>query len=55
MAAADVPALLEVIVKVSDFATVQGDKLRALDLNPVIVHPSGKGITIADVVIEPSQ
>ena len=54
-ARADVPALFELIVKVSDFATAQGDKLRALDLNPVIVHPIGNGITIADVVIEPSQ
>ena len=54
-ARADVPALLELIVKVSDFASAQGDKLGALDLNPVIVHPIGNGITIADVVIEPSQ
>ena len=54
-ARADVPALFELIVKVSDFATAQGDKLRALDLNPVIVHPIGNGITIVDVVIEPSQ
>ena len=53
-AEADVPALLELIVKVSDFAVVQGDALRALDLNPVIVHPRGNGITIADVLIEPS-
>ncbi len=54
-AEADVPALLELIVKVSDFAVAQGDALRALDLNPVIVHPHGNGITIADVLIEPSQ
>jgi acyl-CoA synthetase (NDP forming) len=53
-AEADVPALLELIVKVSDFAATQGDALRALDLNPVIVHPRGNGITIADVLIEPS-
>ena len=53
-AEADVPALLELIVKVSDFAAAQGDALRALDLNPVIVHPRGNGITIADVLIEPS-
>ncbi|GIS87598.1 MAG: hypothetical protein CM1200mP18_03080 [Gammaproteobacteria bacterium] len=49
-----VPALLELIIKVSDFAAVPGDALRALDLNPVIVHPRGNGITIADVLIEPS-
>ena len=53
-AEADVPALLELIIKVSDFAAVQGDALRALDLNPVIVHPRGNGITIADVLMEPS-
>ena len=53
-AEADVPALLELIVKVSDFAAAQGDALRALDLNPVIVHPRGNGITIVDVLIEPS-
>jgi len=54
-AEADVPALLELIVKVSDFAAAHGDALCALDLNPVIVHPRGNGITIVDVLIEPSQ
>ena len=53
-AEADVPALLELIIKVSEFAAAQGDALRALDLNPVIVHPRGNGITIVDVLIEPS-
>ena len=51
---ADVPALLELILQVSNFAAAHGNALRALDLNPVIVHPRGNGITIADVLIEPS-
>ena len=48
---ADVDALVALLVSVSEFATSAGDALEALDLNPVIVHPRGQGITVADAGI----
>ena len=44
----DVDALVELLVAVSEFAAEAGGALDALDLNPVIVHPRGKGVSIAD-------
>ena len=49
--AADVEALVELIVAVSRFAAANANYLRSLDLNPVIVHPAGNGLTIADALI----
>ncbi|MDP6393464.1 MAG: acetate--CoA ligase family protein [Arenicellales bacterium] len=49
--AADVEALVELIVAVSRFAVANANDLRSLDLNPVIVHPAGNGLTIADALI----
>ena len=48
---ADVDALVALLVSVSEFAASAGDALEALDLNPVIVHPRGRGITVADAGI----
>ena len=45
---ADVDALVELLVAVSEFAAGAGGALDSLDLNPVIVHPRGKGVSIAD-------
>ena len=45
---ADVDALVELLVAVSEFAAGAGGTLDALDLNPVIVHPRGKGVSMAD-------
>ena len=49
--ASDVEALVELIVAVSRYAAVNARTLRSLDLNPVIVHPKGDGLTIADALI----
>ena len=35
----------------SEFAEAAGGALEALDLNPVIVHPRGQGVTVADAGI----
>ena len=48
---ADVDALIELLVAVSEFAVAAGGALEALDLNPVIVHPCGKGVSVVDAGI----
>ena len=48
---ADVDALVELLVAVSEFAMAAGGALEALDLNPVIVHPRGEGVSVADAGI----
>ena len=47
----DVDALVALLVAVSEFATSAGDALEALDLNPVIVHPRGEGVSVVDAGI----
>ena len=49
--AADVDALVRLLVAVSEFAAVAGETLEALDLNPVIVHPRGEGVSVVDAGI----
>ena len=48
---ADTDALIALLVAVSGFAAAAGDALEALDLNPVIVHPRGQGVSVADAGI----
>ena len=48
---ADVDALVELLVAVSELAAAAGDALEALDLNPVIVHPRGEGVSVVDAGI----
>ena len=48
---ADTDALIRLLVAVSEFAAAAGGALEALDLNPVIVHPRGQGVTVADAGI----
>ena len=49
--AADVDALVRLLVAVSEFAAAAGETLEALDLNPVIVHPRGEGVSVVDAGI----
>jgi len=51
LSAADVEALVGLLVAVSEFAAAAGDALEALDLNPVIVHPRGEGVSVVDAGI----
>ena len=48
---ADVDALVALLVAVSALAAAAGDALEALDLNPVIVHPRGAGVSVVDAGI----
>jgi len=48
---ADVDALAALMVKVSQLAADHADAIAEIDLNPVIVHAKGDGVTIVDALI----
>jgi acyl-CoA synthetase (NDP forming) len=48
---ADVGALVDLIVGLSQFAADHAGALAEIDLNPVIVHPEGEGVSVADALI----
>ena len=48
---ADVKALVDLMVGLSGFAEANKDQISEIDLNPVIVHPEGQGLTITDTLI----
>jgi acyl-CoA synthetase (NDP forming) len=47
----DVVALVELMIGLSRFAWVYRDVIEEIDLNPVIVHPKGRGVTVVDALI----
>ena len=49
---ADIPALAEMLSRLSVFAVQAGERLRSIDLNPVFAMPEGQGAFAADAVIE---
>jgi acyl-CoA synthetase (NDP forming) len=49
--AADRAALAQLMVTLSRFAADHADQVAEIDLNPVIVHPAGEGLTIVDALI----
>jgi acyl-CoA synthetase (NDP forming) len=48
---ADREALAELIVQVSHFAADHAELIEEIDLNPVIVHPEGRGLSVVDLLI----
>jgi acetate---CoA ligase (ADP-forming) len=48
---ADRAALVELMVALSRFAADHADAIAEIDLNPVIVHPAGEGLTVVDALI----
>jgi acyl-CoA synthetase (NDP forming) len=48
---ADRAALAELIAALSRFAADHADTIDEIDLNPVIVHPEGRGLTVVDALI----
>jgi acyl-CoA synthetase (NDP forming) len=48
---ADVDALAGLMVRLSQFAADHADTIAEIDLNPVIVHASGDGVTVVDALI----
>jgi acyl-CoA synthetase (NDP forming) len=49
--AADTAALIELMVRLSHFAADHADEISEIDLNPVIVHAQGQGVSIVDALI----
>jgi acetyltransferase len=49
--AADRIALADAIATLSRFAADHADLIEEIDLNPVIVHPEGQGLTVVDALI----
>jgi acyl-CoA synthetase (NDP forming) len=49
--AADVEALIDLMVALSRFAVDHADTMAEIDLNPIIVHEKGQGASIVDALI----
>ncbi len=49
--AADIAALADLMVKLSQFASDHADDIAEIDLNPVIVHNKGGGVSVVDALI----
>jgi acetyltransferase len=49
--AADVEALIDLLVIVSCFAAARAGTVAEIDLNPIIVHPRGDGLTLVDALM----
>jgi len=49
--AADTDALADLIVRLSHFAADHADTIAEIDLNPVIVHGKGQGVSLVDALI----
>ena len=48
---ADVEALADLMVRLSQFAADHAETIAEIDLNPVIVHGKGKGVSLVDALI----
>jgi acetate---CoA ligase (ADP-forming) len=48
---ADRTALAELIATLSRFAADHAELIEEIDLNPVIIHPQGQGLTVVDALI----
>ncbi len=52
---ADTDALAELMVRLSQFAADHANEIAEIDLNPVIVHAKGQGVSIVDALIVKQQ
>ena len=52
---ADVPALAQLIAQISQLASQFGDRISEIEINPVLVHPVGEGLTIVDALVVPQS
>lgn len=52
---ADVAALVEAVVTLSRLASAMGHELQALDINPLLVLPEGRGVVAADALVVPGS
>ncbi|HZD25526.1 MAG TPA: acetate--CoA ligase family protein, partial [Alphaproteobacteria bacterium] len=49
--ARDINALADLLVRLSRLASDNADAIREIDLNPVILHEAGRGLSIADALL----
>ena len=49
--AADVDALVDLMVRLAQFAADHAETVAEIDLNPVLVHERGKGVSVVDALI----
>jgi acetate---CoA ligase (ADP-forming) len=49
--AADVDALVDLMVRLSEFASDHADTVAEVDLNPVLIHARGEGVSVVDALI----
>ena len=47
----DVPALIDLMTSLSNFAESTSDYIGEIDLNPVLVHSKGHGVTVIDALM----
>ena len=52
---ADIAALAALVAQVSRLAASLGEHLAELEINPVIVHAEGEGVTIVDALVVPAS
>jgi acetyltransferase len=50
-AKADIPALSKLISQVSMLAADFRDQISEIEINPVLVHPEGQGVTVVDALV----
>ena len=49
--AGDIEALVDLMVRLGKFASDHADVIAEIDLNPVLVHARGKGVSVVDALI----
>ncbi|MEI5677008.1 acetate--CoA ligase family protein [Mesorhizobium sp. CGMCC 1.15528] len=54
-APADVDALADVLVRISEFAAAHHDDIETIDLNPVVVLAVGEGVVALDALVVPRR
>ena len=47
----DIPALSQPIAQISMLAAQFGNEISEIEINPVLVHPAGQGVTIVDALV----
>jgi succinyl-CoA synthetase beta subunit len=50
-AKADIAALAQLIAQISVLASQYGQQIAEIEINPVLVHPEGMGVTIVDALV----
>jgi acyl-CoA synthetase (NDP forming) len=54
-AKADIPALSQLISQISALAAASRGQIAEIEINPVLVHPQGQGVTIVDALVVPKS